>query len=355
MASPDPEISFDLPAETAHSGNHHCDEDLIDMSNMHNEHSARNRTNNSRDYETQTSQQYCNRGDFVSHTPHYAAPVNHFTMKPDTYDGSSSFETYVSHFEDCAELSRWDNRTKVLMLASSLRGTARNFYMSLTEQERRDYTLLSNRLSDRFGNNRKHQNIWLSKFEARRRTRGESISAFGYDLRHLSQLAYADLDRFAQERLALNQLYKHIPAEMQCRCIDKQCETVVDAIHVIEQYEAVLGSVQQANIRAVDSTSSTPHSSLEDSVKQILARLDKLERADNTTARSATRHSNTPRLCFGCKSPDHFWANCPQNFNGMPTHKQQRSFNHSAHRGPQQQPASLPIVSRSGSRQNQGN
>ena len=47
-------------------------------------------------------------------------------IKPDTYDGSSNFEQYMSHFEDCAELSRWDGRIKVLTLASGLRGSAQS-------------------------------------------------------------------------------------------------------------------------------------------------------------------------------------------------------------------------------------
>ncbi|KAH3727890.1 hypothetical protein DPMN_053836 [Dreissena polymorpha] len=63
------------------------------------------------------------------------------------------------HFEDCAELSYWDYRTKVLVLASIPRGAARNYYISLSESERRDYETLTSRLFQRFGSS-KHQNLW---------------------------------------------------------------------------------------------------------------------------------------------------------------------------------------------------
>jgi len=125
----------------------------------------------------------------------------------------------MSHFEDCAELSSWPERVMVLVLSSKLRGNARNFYMSLGEDDRRSYSVFIERLSDRFGGNT-HQSLWLSKLENRGRGRGEMIAALAYDLRHLAQMAYADLDRHAQERIALNQLFKQIPVEMQCRCVD---------------------------------------------------------------------------------------------------------------------------------------
>ncbi|KAH3821802.1 hypothetical protein DPMN_123570 [Dreissena polymorpha] len=121
-------------------------------------------------------------------------------MKPDMYDGSSSYEQYASHFEDCSELSGWDNRTKVLMLAASLRGAARNFYMSLTDDERRNYCTLTTRLSERFGNDSKHQCLWLNKLENRRRSKGESIASLADDKRQLCQKAYSDLDHRSQEK-----------------------------------------------------------------------------------------------------------------------------------------------------------
>ena len=147
-------------------------------------------------------------GDSVSYNR--MSTFNNMNIKPDTYNGTYDFESYLSHFEDCAELSMWDARTKVLILASSLRDSARTFYISLSHHERRDYHVLTERLAARFGDYGKHQQLWLNKFDARRREKNESIASLAYDLRHLARNAYVDLDINAQEHLALNQLYKLI-------------------------------------------------------------------------------------------------------------------------------------------------
>jgi hypothetical protein len=66
------------------------------------------------------------------------------------------------------------------------------------------------------------------------------IATFGDDLRQMAQKAYSNLDTRAQEVLALNQLYKNISLEMKCRCIDKECHSVTEAVDLVERYEALL-------------------------------------------------------------------------------------------------------------------
>jgi len=249
-------------------------------------------------------------GDFAfRNPPHLPTHV----MKPDTYDGSQNFEQYVSHFEDCSELSGWDNRTKVLILATSLRGSARTYYMSLSDHERRDYFLLTARMTDRFGNSR-HQSLWLSKLENRRRNKGESIASLGDDLRQLAQKAYFDLDSRAQEQLALNQFYKLISVEMKCRCIDHSCATVNEAVTVVERYESILGAPNLTNIRVLDTKPDSATSNVSDlaaAMKRIENRLDKMEKSHPHNPTAMTGSNN--RLCYGCNSPKHFWRECPHN------------------------------------------
>ncbi len=57
----------------------------------------------------------------------------------------------------------------------------------------------------------------------------------------MSQRAYSNLDAVAQEALALNQLYITLPVEMKCQCLDRGCKTVLDAVDVVERYEALMG------------------------------------------------------------------------------------------------------------------
>lgn len=121
-------------------------------------------------------------------------------------------------------------------IAVCLRCLARTFYI----KSRQTYAVLVDILEQRFRSSRQ-QNRWLSRFESRRRTPNESIVALADDLRQMSQKAYPNLDALAQEALPINQLYKSITLKMKCRCINKDCQNIADAVEVIERYEAVLG------------------------------------------------------------------------------------------------------------------
>ena len=170
MASPDPDISFNLQNnDTAHHNeiehsspdnqhtlSHHPSADQPMSGDPWVDQVARyptsfsynnNSTTQTHQFRTNNRPCYENQGDFVSP----ATPmIHHSLMKPDTFDSSHDFEAYMSHFEDCAELSGWDIRTKCFILASCLRGSARACYMSLSIAERRDYGLLCRQLAARF-------------------------------------------------------------------------------------------------------------------------------------------------------------------------------------------------------------
>ena len=180
--------------------------------------------------------------------------------------------------------------------------------------------MLTTKLEQRFGSSRQ-QNRWLSRFESRRRKPTESIAALADDLRQMSQKAYPNFDALAQEALSINQLYKSISLEMKCRCIDRDCQTIADAVEVIERYEAVLedGDKRKLPVRAVGGddraprkTQNSPSASqteILEALKAILTRLEKLE--SRQSARSNGRQGPRTRACFICQSPEHFMRECP--------------------------------------------
>ncbi|KAK3599817.1 hypothetical protein CHS0354_022383 [Potamilus streckersoni] len=250
------------------------------------------------------------------------------SLKPEPFNGKECWEEYISHFENCAELCNWTKRDKVLFLAASLRGQARTYYMSLSNEEKRSYDILVARLSQRFGSSR-HQNRWLARLEMRKRQPNEPIAALGDDIRQMAQKAYCNLDSKAQESLALNQFYKILPIEMKCRCIDKNCETVADAVDVVERYEAILGDEydkKKANVRAVGSNEMEHQGSNDNGrigamLQRIEKRLELLEKGSTPFKnvkdwRNQIQNRHAPRnekrrTCFVCNSPDHFFRNCP--------------------------------------------
>ena len=233
-------------------------------------------------------------------------------VKPEPYSGSEDWEEYISHFTLCAELGRWTEQEKVLALAASLRGPARTFYISLSIAEKYSYTTLVKELSQRFGSLRQ-QSRWLSRLEGRKRKPEESMAALGDDLRQMSQRAYPNLDGMAQEALALNQLYKCISLEMKCRCIDRNCSTVAQAVDIIERYESILGdgADKRRAVRMVDGDRQKPDNEISRTLQTILSRLEQLEQGPYQEKGQQRESGQSKYRCYGCGSPHHFIRQCP--------------------------------------------
>ena len=255
------------------------------------------------------------------------------SIKPEPYDEGEDWEEYISHFEICAELGKWHETDKVLALAAALRGPARTFYISLGQGKKRNYAALTQRLGLRFGSTRQ-QNRWLSRLEMRKRKPGESVAVLADDLRQMSQRAYVDLDARAQEVLALNQLYKSVTPEVKYQCTNQGCETVAEAVEVIERYEAIIGDCSERKKQNVSMTTGYSETEdnhqdhcngqIQDTLHGLTRRISQLE-----TSRTPPIHNNIQNTrswhgrsrnngsmrktltCFICDSPDHICRNCP--------------------------------------------
>ena len=246
-------------------------------------------------------------------------------MKPQTYNGDEDWESYLNHFELCAELGRWSYQDRVLYLAASLRGNAQVYYMALMPAERSSYHTLVVKLGLRFSN-ASQQPMWISRLEARVRRQNESIAELGDDLRRMSQRAYSSLNNEAKEMLALNQLYKSVSPELKYKCISKNCTSVTQAVSIIELYEAILGEDLSQNLvriataepdRNLQAKESFRYNIDDNNLQGILRKLqnciEMLNRQGNTHAQGdkGPRDRNSQRLCYICFSPRHLQRDCP--------------------------------------------
>jgi hypothetical protein len=94
-------------------------------------------------------------------------------MKPEKYDGKSSFETFLVQFENYATHSEWNECDMVAHLRWSLTGIAAQLLWNTTDLS---YRQLVGKLRDRFrgkGLEEKFQN----ELRCRRRTKNESIAS----------------------------------------------------------------------------------------------------------------------------------------------------------------------------------
>ena len=72
-------------------------------------------------------------------------------LKPEKFEGKSDLGDYISHIQDCAKLSGWDDRSKYLLLAANLWGVARKYYDGLPQEDKKDYDSLLTALRRRLG------------------------------------------------------------------------------------------------------------------------------------------------------------------------------------------------------------
>jgi hypothetical protein len=271
-------------------------------------------------------------------------------IKPDKYSGNEDWEQYFSHFQDCAELGKWTTQEKLLTLAACLRGQARAFYTTLAGHDKRSFDDLAHALEQRFGAARQ-QTRYVSKFQTRLKLVGESIAAFGDDLRLLARKAYSNLEPAAQETLALQQFCKALSVDMKCRVMDRDCQTIAEAVEVVERYEDLLNesNVERRRnlVRQIESSedervvqrqgdyerkvrwqpkNERSEDGVQRALRSIQIRLDRIEKG-------SLRGNNGPRRCYICRSLEHFARDCPRRYSESSSHGASSNGNESSGNG----------------------
>ena len=71
-------------------------------------------------------------------------------LLPDRFDGSSSVDDWVSHFESAAAINGWNEAEKLLWLKAHMIGKAHVAYQHFSHETRNSYTLSKAALRERF-------------------------------------------------------------------------------------------------------------------------------------------------------------------------------------------------------------
>ena len=254
-------------------------------------------------------------------------------VRPEIYDGTTDWEEYISHFSDCAELGSWNDHAKCLVLAANLRGAARKYYTGLSTEEKQDYHRLMGALKRRFGGEHR-QDSWLARLEMRKRKPDESISDLGDDIWQMTQRAYHDFDHRSQEQLALKHFYRLLDADMKVKCIENRCNNILDAVYVVERYEALYADRKESKrstVRAVEVQPDAATMAMQriiEELNRLAARQDRVEEQSRRTFKST--HAYVPRgevTCYLCGEKGHYRSDCPRRMNGDSGNREHRQGN----------------------------
>ena len=154
------------------------------------------------------------------------------------YDGKTSWEDYHVQFELVAALNGWDEETKALELATSLRGTAQSILADLDPDKRTDYQALVSALSARF--EPEHQaDMYLAEIRTRTRLKSESLPELGQVMKRLARYALPSAPSSVRQWLALTQFTEALDDEfLEYAVKQAKPKTVDEAVKVAMETEA---------------------------------------------------------------------------------------------------------------------
>ena len=184
-------------------------------------------------------------------------------MKPEKFDGSSCFETFLVQFNNCAQFNSWDERDKLHYLRWTLTGPAAQM---LWGTEGMTYRQLIARLRSRFGSHEMEEK-YQAELQCRRRNTGESLRELAQDIRRLMILAYSDNRSPMSERLAKEHFIVAIDEpELELKVREKEPQTLDAALKYAQRLEIYKNAVRQRRqrfARMVTAEPDTPPSSPE--------------------------------------------------------------------------------------------
>ena len=232
-------------------------------------------------------------------------------MKPDRYDGTEDWDSYIHHFEWCAELNGWPDADKASFLLVALTGTARQVLARETRQRFVDYNSIVQVLQARFdpaGRTELHR----IQLKTRVQKPGESLLMLADDIRRLVDKVYHNVPEEARGKMARDAFIDALTdREMRLRVLQMRTTTLQEALEAAIELEAMMLAEEARSLTSVRMIGSVgfqdPPPCAPQEFQQEMIRLLK-ELADTLSIGTAR---SEPRLCYKCGDPSHRVRNCP--------------------------------------------
>ncbi|MCG7879154.1 MAG: hypothetical protein N0C90_22890, partial [Candidatus Thiodiazotropha endolucinida] len=264
------------------------------------------------------------RGSRTTPIREFSHPVRASQKKPANYDGSSSFQDYLVQFEMTGDLNGWDENTKAMELATSLRGEAQTILSDLRPEQRRDFTQLVSALTARFEPTNQTE-LYRAQIKSRLRKKSESVQELATDIKRLVRRAYPQATVDLKDQIArdcfIDSLNEH---ELEWFVYQGKPKTVDEAMQLALEYEAFqAGRKRTLNVRQC--STEKPKSVSTDS-DPVLSRLNNLEK------KFEALFADSSIICFNCNQRGHRKKNCPLLNQGHASHPYNRYHNNQSSR-----------------------
>ena len=226
--------------------------------------------------------------------------------RPATYDGKTSCRDYLVQFEMIAELNRWDDPTRALELATSLRGLAQAILSDLGPEERGDYNKLLRALVGRFEPDNQSE-VFRSQLKGRQRRKGESLTELCQEIKRLARKAYPTAHRDLRDRLAMDSFVDSLgDAELEWSVYHAEPQSIDDAVKAAVKFEAFQKGRQRR---------APPRESLRSLNDKPASRpKDQFPSGNKWDAKKgrSTEKPSPPKKgnCFYCAKPGHYAVDC---------------------------------------------
>ncbi|CAC5381628.1 unnamed protein product [Mytilus coruscus] len=153
--------------------------------------------------------------------------------KPATFDGTSSWQDYLVHFEMVAEINGWDNISKALELTTCLRGSAQAILSDLRPDLRRSFTHLVTALASRF------QPSNQAQMKSTTREKSQSLPELVQDIKKLARLAYPTAPMEVREQLARDCFIDSLnDADLEWAIFQGKSISIDDRVRIGLEFEA---------------------------------------------------------------------------------------------------------------------
>ena len=157
---------------------------------------------------------------------------------PEPFDGTTSWEEWLFHFENVAEVNAWDDAQKLRWIRVRLTNRAQRALQHLPEASRATYAATKAALKARF-DPESRQTRYQAEFQARRKKPSEGWADFAEDLQSLVDKAYPALQYEARERLAINSYLQQLTDPQVAFSVrQKRPETLDDAVTATLEMES---------------------------------------------------------------------------------------------------------------------